>query len=88
MELVVQTWSPASKCCWNNVLKMLKQDAPSDQAQLASFKQKEVKATILIVLSLVDNELEIVKSKKTAKEMGTELKELQIKRICRENLEQ
>lgn len=58
----------------HDVLEVLEQDAPTDQAQLASFKKKDVKARNLIVLSLADNVLEIVKSKKTDKEMLTELK--------------
>lgn len=55
-------------------MKVLEQDTPINETQLATFTKKDVRAKNLIVHYLADNVLEIVKNTKTVKEMIMELK--------------
>ncbi|KAF2878927.1 hypothetical protein ILUMI_27251 [Ignelater luminosus] len=52
-----------------SVLKVTKTEPPADVAQKVTFEQNDVKARNTIVQCLADNILEVVKLKKTAKEI-------------------
>ena len=58
----------------HGVDKALEQDPPTETTGLEAFLKIDLKARNLLVQCLADNVLEIVKTKKTAKEMITELR--------------
>lgn len=68
-------WEFRVKLCLeqHGVLEVIETEPPQDPADLASFKKNDVKARNIIVQFLADNVLEMVKSKRTAKEIMEEL---------------
>lgn len=58
----------------HGVLDVLKTEVPTNETEAVAFNKKDVKARNIIVQCLADNVLEMIKNKKTAKEIVDELR--------------